>query len=102
MKWVSRCGILFLDLSKVEAIQNTPVNIIPAELWKAFALILIAVLVFVVKKYLAKLEENNAEAKISNKEFRDQLLKLTVNDAVQDERIENLEHNGKIVKYQRK
>lgn len=75
-------------------IKDIPTNLIPGELWKAFALILLSLLVLVVKKYLTEMKD-------SNKEFRDQLLKLTVNDAVQDERLDTLEGTGKIVNYKR-
>lgn len=82
-------------------LKDIPANLIPAELWKAFTLILISLLILIVKKYLSQLKQNNDEIREERKEFRDQLLKLTVNDAVQDERIETLEHNGKIVRYRK-
>lgn len=78
----------------MDIIKDIPINIIPAELWKAFSLILLALVVWIGKRNLDEMKE-------SNKEFKEQLLKLTVNDAVQDERLENLEHNGKIVKYRK-
>lgn len=75
-------------------LKDIPANLIPAELWKAFTLILIGIVAFIMKKNLSEMREER-------KEFRDQLLKLTINDAVQDERIETLEENGKIVKYRK-
>lgn len=77
-----------------EIVKDIPANLIPAELWKAFTLILIALIAFLFKKNLTEMREER-------KEFRDQILKLTINDAVQDERLDNIEHNGKIVKYKR-
>jgi hypothetical protein len=47
------------------------------------------------------MKKNLDEMREERKEFRDQLLKLTINDAVQDERIEAIEEAGKIVKYRR-
>lgn len=78
----------------MDILKEIPTDLIPAELWKAFALLLIGLVAWIGQRNLSQMREER-------KEFRDQLLKLTVNDAVQDERIETLEHNGKIVKYRR-
>jgi hypothetical protein len=78
----------------MDVLKDIPTNIIPPELWKAFALILIGLVGVLMKKNLDEMREER-------KEFRDQLLKLTINDAVQDERIEAIEEAGKIVKYRR-
>jgi hypothetical protein len=78
----------------MDVLKDIPTNIIPPELWKAFTLILIGLVGIIMKKNLDEMREER-------KEFRDQLLKLTINDAVQDERIEAIEEAGKIVKYRR-
>lgn len=78
----------------MEIIKNIPADLIPSELWKAFTLILIALLIVIVKKNLSEMREER-------KEFRDQLLKLTINDAVQDERLDTIEESGKLVKYRK-
>lgn len=85
----------------MDILKDLPTNVIPAELWKAFTLILLSVLILIVKKYLTHLKANNDEIREERKEFREQLLKLTINDAVQDERLDNIEHNGRIVKYRK-
>lgn len=77
-----------------EIVKGIPSDLIPAELWKAFTLILIGLIALLFKKNLSEMREER-------KEFRDQLFKLTINDAVQDERIETLEQNGKVVKYRK-
>lgn len=78
----------------MDAIKDIPTNLIPAELWKAFTLILIGLIAIIMKKNLSEMREER-------KEFRDQLLKLVINDAVQDERIDAIEEAGKIVKYRK-
>jgi hypothetical protein len=55
----------------MEIIKDIPTNLIPAELWKAFTLILIALIAFIMKKNLSEMREER-------KEFRDQLLKLVI------------------------
>ena len=79
----------------MDIIKDLPTDIIPAELWKAFSLLLLALVAWVGKRNLDQMKE-------SNKEFKDQLLRLTVNDAVQDKRLDNIEETGKLVKYSRK
>jgi len=79
----------------MDIIKDLPADIIPAELWKAFSLILLALVAWVGKRNLDEMKE-------SNKEFKEQILKLTINDAVQDERIDALEESRMIVKYSRK
>jgi hypothetical protein len=79
----------------MDIIKDLPADIIPAELWKAFSLILLALVAWVGKRNLDEMKE-------SNKEFKEQILKLTINDAVQDERIDALEEAKMIVKYSRK
>lgn len=78
----------------MEIIKDIPTNIIPPELWKAFTLILISALLLLVKKNLTEMKEDR-------KEFREQLLKLTINDAVQDERLDSIEESGRLVKYKK-
>lgn len=78
----------------MEILKEIPANLIPAELWKAFSLLLLAVVAWIGKRNLDEMKE-------SNKEFKDQILKLMLNDVRQDERLDSLEEDGKIVKYRK-
>lgn len=78
----------------MEILKEIPANLIPAELWKAFSLLLLAVVAWIGKRNLDEMKEGN-------KEFKDQILKLMLNDVRQDERLDSLEEDGKIVKYRK-
>lgn len=85
----------------MDILKDIPSSMMPLELWRALALCMIGLLVFVVNRYLAAMNESNKEMKESNKEFQKTLLKLSINDAVQDERLDSLEEKGKLVKYRK-